>query len=485
MKKKNLSAGALLAACLIPTSLLAAGGNSRLSDEPIPFATEDELPDLTPPLFELGDVFLRPGNIKPGFEIPTGAVWQPRLWVFGSLRSSLHTFQTESTPCPLGGGGTAEERCTEWANRLDLFGNLQLTGTERLLVGLQPLHQRGRFTGITLEPDDASTDDDFRDETNFDVTTLFFEGDIGEIFPGLDPTDKYRYDWGFSIGRQPLAFQDGLLVNDTMDSLGLTRNNLRIDGWDWLNNLRLTFLYAWNRVGNEANPATDEDAQMLALFTAWDTVFGNRFASTFELDAAYVTADDPNGDVLTAGFGAIQRFGHVGTSFRLLGSMGLDDDAIIDADGVLAFVETSLTPYGTHNVLYMNGFLAIDNFTSAARGPDAGGPLGRVGLLFAARGIGRYPSPLSNAAGRAFGSAVGYQMFFDNNRRQLVAEVGGRLQEDPVTEARSGAIGLGLRLQQAVGKRLIVDLDGFIASTRRDQQSISASGARIELLWKL
>ena len=65
--KKNLSASVLLAAGLLPSSLLAAGGDSRFSDEPIPSATEDELPDLTPPLFELGDVFLRPGNIKPGF----------------------------------------------------------------------------------------------------------------------------------------------------------------------------------------------------------------------------------------------------------------------------------------------------------------------------------------------------------------------------------------------------------------------------------
>ena len=468
------------AGCL-PLGVFAAGGESRFSDEKIPFASVEDLPDLTPPLFELGDVFLRPGNIKPGFEIPTGAVWQPRFWVFGTVRSSLHSFRQENLPCPL---GPTEERCTEWANRIDLFGNLQLTGTERLLVGLQPLHQDGRFTGITLQPDDDATDTDWRDETNADVTTLFFEGDFGEIFPGLDPTDTGRFDWGFSIGRQPLSFQDGLLLNDTQDALGLTRNNLRIDGWDWLNNLRVTMLYGWNRVGNEAVQPNDQD-QLFGIFTAWDTVFGNQFASTFELDLAYVTSDGPNGDLVSGGFAAIQRFGALGTSLRLLASQGEDANPNAERDGFLAFLEMSQTPYGNYNLLYGNAFVAIDNYTSAARGPTVGGPLGRVGLLFAARGIGSYPAPISNASGQAAGGALGYQMFFDNTRRQLIVEIGARVDEDQATDERNGSAALGIRLRQAVGKRLIVDLDGFVSARRINDESSMGNGARLELLWKL
>lgn len=470
----NLHRSLLLALAACSWNAVAGGGESRLSDEPIPFQAVEDYPKLTPPLFELGDVFLRPGNIKPGFEIPTGAVWQPRFWVFGTLRSSLQTFEVESN---------SAERITEWANRLDLFGNLQLTGTERLLVGLQPLHQNGRFTGITLEPDNAATDNDWRDETNLEVQTLFFEGDFGEIFPGLDRHETKRYDWGFSVGRQPLSFQDGLLLNDTQDTLGLTRNSLKVAGWDWLTNLRLTFLYSWNRVGSAATQ-TDDGAQMLGLFTAWDTVFGNRFASTVELDLAYVSSDGRSGDLLVAGFGATQRFGSTGSTVRIVGSKGLDDAAPQSSDGVLGFVEFSKSPYHSNNLMYANAFWAVDDFTSAARGPDAGGPLGRVGLLFAARGIGRYPAPLSNAAGDAFGAAFGYQMFFDQTRRQLIVETGGRFDRGSGGD-NDPAGGLGLRLRQAVGRRMIIDLDGFLVGSRMNGDSLTDTGARLELLWKL
>ena len=92
-RRRGLAASALVV-MLLPAGMpaWAASETSRLSDEPISYRGDNELPLPTPPIFELGDVFLRPGNIKPGFELPTGAVWQPRFWVFGTIRSSLATF---------------------------------------------------------------------------------------------------------------------------------------------------------------------------------------------------------------------------------------------------------------------------------------------------------------------------------------------------------------------------------------------------------
>ena len=55
---------------------LAAGGNSSaLSTEPTPYLGDDELPPRTAPLIEWGGDFLGTGNLDPGFEIFTGAVW--------------------------------------------------------------------------------------------------------------------------------------------------------------------------------------------------------------------------------------------------------------------------------------------------------------------------------------------------------------------------------------------------------------------------
>ncbi len=90
----------------------------------------------------------------------------------------------------------------------------------------------------------------------------------------------------------------------------------------------------------------------------------------------------------------------------------------------------------------------------------AGGPLGRIGILFAARGIGAFPAPLSNRADDSFGLAVGYQLFFENKRRQLILEAGGRRGYG---QGDFDAVGLAARLQQAIGRRLVLQLDGFVA----------------------
>ena len=58
--------------------------------------------------------------------------------MYGTARTALQTFDD------------GERQITEWANRLDLFGNLQLTGTERLLIGIRPLDEEGEFSGYQL-----------------------------------------------------------------------------------------------------------------------------------------------------------------------------------------------------------------------------------------------------------------------------------------------------------------------------------------------
>ena len=85
-----------LALCLLlgfnSTALHAlANEPSRIPDVYVPLKTD--VPDRPAGFIEIGDKFL--GNNAPpaGFEIPTGAIWQPSLFVFGSYRTALQTFQ--------------------------------------------------------------------------------------------------------------------------------------------------------------------------------------------------------------------------------------------------------------------------------------------------------------------------------------------------------------------------------------------------------
>ena len=85
----------LLAVCIWEAGAAGESGSSYVTDDPIPFAYPPDAadPGRTRPLIELGDPFLGTGNIRPGFRLPGGAVWQPRLWVYGNYRSSLHSYQ--------------------------------------------------------------------------------------------------------------------------------------------------------------------------------------------------------------------------------------------------------------------------------------------------------------------------------------------------------------------------------------------------------
>ena len=433
---------------------LAAGGSSELSDEPAPMLPEEELPARVPPLIEIGPDFLGTGNIPEGIELPTGAVWTPALWVYGSSRSAVQYFDN-------GDGPEHQEAVT----RLDLFANLHLTPTERLLLGISPLRDEGSFTRCSRKPEETC-----RSEANLDITTLFFEGEFGEIFPNLDPSDSKSLDIGFSVGRQQLFFQEGFLVNDTVDGFGITRDNIILPN---VVDIRVTGFWGWNNIDRDNN-LEDDDASLYGLFTEADFR-----AATANFDVIYVDSDErtSDGDGLYFGASSVQRFGLINTAFRAVHSIALDDGGDQVDDGTVLFGEASKTlPYG-NDLVYVNAFAGFDHFSSAARDPTAGGPLGRTGILFAAVGLGNYGAALGNRADESYGAAVGYQMFFNNEATQLVLEAGGRDGLDGQDDA--GALAVGARFQHSFGSRFVFQVDGFLAANegRKD-----GAGLRSEFL---
>jgi len=494
---------------------------SRFSDEPIPLA---DIPDRPRPLIEIGPKFLGTGNISQGFELPTGAVWTPAFMVFGTIRTAVQAAEVQVNPNPLVGNDFVSRQFAEGVGRLDLFGNLYLTQTERAVIGISPLNEEGRFTsftflneldGETILVEEVDEDgnvtlvepDDFQDELNIRITTLFFEGDLAELFPKLDWDDSSPLDYYISVGRQPLSFQDGMLINeDILDMVGLTRANMKIGS---LINTRVATVFGWNdvnrhsgfagpgfgecnelaeaavEVGGLVGNCRDDSALLFGLFTETDTR-----KRTVELDAMYILADDQTGDGVYAGLGATQRIGLYNNTFRIVGSYPIGEETPFNRAGALVHNQFGLTPHNNYNWFYINLFGGIGNYRSAARGPAAGGPLGQTGILWAAVGLGRFGAALGNQADESVGGGIGYQMFFGKTRRQqLILEAGGRYtygsfdanDDFPIFEQNIAAG--AARFATAFGRRGILSLLGFGAYDFEASQP--NFGARVEVSFQL
>jgi len=426
------------------------------------------VPERPPLLIEWNELFLGPGFLKQGIELPTGAVWRPAFWLFGEFRTAVQYTDLNRGFDPV----------SEWANRLDLFGQINLSGTERILIGMRPLDEE-RFDRREF----ASYD--FRngrwiDGENADFQTLFFEGDFGEIFPCLDPYDSKWLDIGFSVGRMPILAQQGLLINEDMiDAVTVTRNT--IYGLKNLN-LRATGFYAWDQVTRNSATTTrgnefDPSSRVVGILTESDYRY-----NTFNLDVVYASSDNAAvyGDVLAYGISGIRRWhGHentYNTSLHLLGSYPVTGRTDFADQGELLFAQTSWTPHKTEDLIYLNAFWAIDQYTSPTRGPLQGGALGQTGLLFSAPGLGRVGAPIGVRTNNRAGASLGYQMFFHHTREQVIVELGGH--KETKGPDNTGALGLMLRYQRAFKQHFIFLVDGFVA--KRESMNTSP-GARAEI----
>ena len=433
-------------------TLAAEDGPLALPEEPVPLA---EVPARPEPLLEIGSGFLSPTKLPQGWTLPTGAVWQPSLLLWGTLRSSLQ-----------GEWGSGTDRA-QWANRLDLFGQLSFTPTERLVVSIAPLHDGTRASGYRFGLDGA--DADLVGEFDSEIETLYFEGDLGELFPNLD-RDGWPIDWGFMLGRVPVTFQDGFLLDDNITAFGIAQNSIQVPG---TSNLRVSLLSAWDDVDRVGISGNGSHTKLAGAFVEFD-----RPETTWAVDAVY-TSGDGGGDGVFLAVSAIRRIhGHWNLTARLLGSYALDGESEAVGDGLLGVFGLSMSPRGTHDVAYLNVVTTAGRFTSAARGPDRGGPLSRVGILFEAPGVGGIGSPLPNDADHVLGAALGYQKFWLGGRTQLVAEAGGRIH---TSTSASDSLGVALRLQQAIGRRVVLRFDVYGV---RERERGGFLGARSEIVVK-
>ncbi|MFT5466262.1 MAG: hypothetical protein ACI8UO_001360 [Verrucomicrobiales bacterium] len=424
-------------------------------------ATDDvdtEIPDRKT-IFGKGDRFLSPGPTSDGFEIGTGATWRPYWLVWGQVRSAFQVSRSGPRPATM----------AEWANRLDVLADWYLTATERVHIAFRPLDREGGFTGYTFKGEDEGWNENF----NLQPRSLFFEGEFGEIFPRLDQNDRLSLDYGFSVGRQPISLQEGVMINDVLDGVGIARNNLFLFG---SSSTRLSAFWAPGQVHRGDN-VRDRKAQLFALFTQHDFQ-----KTTIELDGAYVAGGEHAGDGAYLGLAHIRRFGYWNSTLRANGSWALDEESAAISDGYLLTHELSRTMPYNEDIVYFNVFYGIGNYTSAARDPSAGGPLGRMGLLYEAVGLGTLGAALGQDPGESVGFSLGYQHFIfgEDADQQLIVELGGQSPTSSDSN-RAGEIGLGARYQRALNQHAIFVLDGYVT---QDEAGESGYGARSEIRLK-
>lgn len=428
MSSARLLLSLALTAVLATAATAATAGDAELSEHALDLR---ELPQRPKPLLELGNRFLGRGPIDRGFTLPTGATWQPSLLAWGRLRTALQARWR---------GSTAR---TEWASGLDLHAQVSLTPTERLVLGFRPWRERARVQPQVGADGGRSG---LQRSVELDPVSLYFEGDLGELFPRLDARSPHPLDYGLVLGRAPFRLQDGALLDATMTGVGLSKTSLAFGP---VSNLRVSLLRAGADMAVDKGPSDRRRLTAVSAEADW-------LESTVGLDLVHA-ARDRGSDGLHFGASLSRRLaGRWNASFRLLGSHRLQPRAGGVGNGWLTTAAFSVAPRGTHHLAYLNMAASFGEFTSAARDASLAGPLGGVGILFEAPGLGSQSSPLSGDADRTVAAAVGLQVRSSKHRRQAIVELAGRRDHGRDGEDE---LALGTRLQQALGQRFVLRLD--------------------------
>lgn len=378
---------------------------------------------------------------------------------YGDLRVAGATYDNGV----VGANGKTEHSVV--AARLNLDMDLAITSTERIHAFARPLDQNGSFTRYDLS---SGVHDRFVHEENFDLKTLFFEGDLGAMVAGWSGRTN-RYDVPIAVGRVPIATQNGIWIEDAFDgfAVGLvTAKNSRT--YD-ISNMDLTFFAGFHNVATAAVPGNDK-AKMFGL-----AGFADARKGYFEWGYGYLDADDHDLSYhnVTAAFS--RRYGgKVSNSVRLIGNFG-QNAAVKTADGVLVLVENSLiTSKPSVLVPYFNLFAGFKSPQSLARAADSGGVLRNTGINFESDGLTAYPT-LDATARDSYGGALGVEYLF-NLDRQIVVE--GAVVGRRGNNVLGNQYALGARYQHPISNAWIVRLDAM-RGWREGLKDVY--GARVEI----
>jgi len=364
------------------------------------------------------------------------------------------------------------------ASRLNLDMDFALTATERIHAFTRPLDKNNSFTRYQFRG--GAKDNESVENFDFNLDTLYFEGDLGAMFQGW--TGKInKIDLPIAFGRVPLFTQNGIWLDDAFDGAALSITAKSSPSLD-ISNFDLTFFAGFNQVTTAAVSNSNDHAKVFGL-----AGFADVHRGYFELGYGYVKADDKDFSYhnLSAAFTKRYR-GRINNSVRLIGNFG-QDATIKKADGVLVLVENSWIPRRPINAVpspinlvpYFNFFAGFDSPQPLARAGDSGGVLKNTGINFESDGLTAYPT-LDAAAKESYGGAVGVEYLFGLNR-QIVFE-GALVERMHDNEAAGTQYALGARYQYKLNNAWILRLDAM-HGWREGQENVY--GARLEIRRKL
>jgi hypothetical protein len=370
-------------------------------------------------------------------------------------------------------GKTAQSQV---AARLNLDMDAQFTATERIHAFVRPIDKNGSFTRYLIS---GGVKDKFVHQLDFNIDTLFFEGDLGAMRQGWTGNTN-PMDLPLAFGRVPIVTQNGVWIEDAIDGAAFSitaKNNPRLD----ISNMDFTFFAALSGVTTAADPGNK--ARVIGM-----AGFADLLRGYVEYGYGYLDADVSGHSYhnLTVAFSK-RYHDHIANSVRLIGNFGQKGvGGVKTADGALLLVENSLVPtrhfaWSTVTPLnfvpYFNFFAGFKSPQSLARGGDSGGVLRNTGLAFESDGMTGYPT-LDATAHEAYGGAVGVEYLFGLDR-QIVLET--------ATVQRRGGSTLGsqhsisARYQRPFTPRWILRMDAM-KGWRQGQNDIF--GARVELRCK-
>jgi hypothetical protein len=363
------------------------------------------------------------------------------------------------------------------ATRLNLDMDLAITATERIHAFVRPFDSNGSFTRYQISG--GAKDDEFVDEFDFALDTLFFEGDMGAMLQGWTGRTN-SIDLPIALGRVPLFTQNGIWLDDAFNGLamGITaKNSPSLD----ISNMDLTFFAGFKQVTTAAVPNSNDDAKVFGL-----AGFADLRKGYTELGYGYIDADDSDLSYhnVTAAFTKRYR-GRLANSVRVIGNFG-QSAATKTADGVLVLVENSLIPRRPVNAVpspanlvpYFNFFAGFDTPQPLARAADSGGVLKNTGINFESDGLTGYPT-LDASGQESYGGAVGVEYLF-SLERQIVLE--GAVVERMSDSTLGSQYALGARYQHKISNAWILRLDAM-HGWREGLKNVY--GARVEIRRKL
>ncbi len=415
------------------------------------------------PWIEWGRIFYGDGITPRGINLfGKKNLVRPKLYLYGDFRTGVIA------------GRNAAGRTDNWANRLNLDLDFQITDTERFHAFVGPLDEDNQLTRLELVDDEF----DFVEEVDFTPVTGYFEGDLG-VFMGTAHDRTSPFELPFTIGLVPLLFQNGIWMEDAVTgaAFALPARHSRLLNWS---NYDAIFFAVFDQLDSVAF-GTDEHAAQ-AFGTAW---FIEAYGGYIE--SGYAFLNDRNQSRrdyhnITTSF-TRRYFDRISNSVRVIVNAGQDlPKRDRTADGVLLLVENSwITAAPLTFVPYANFFVGWDRPQSVARAGVSGGILRNTGINFETDGLNGLAT-LDPTGHDTAGGSIGVDLIGDDLDRQLLIELSYLTPHGSSNAAVPGdQYAVGSRYQFNLSYRTLLRFDAMYG-WRRGLQDVY--GTRMEYRWK-